>query len=562
MWRGCVMGLVAAAWASASGLAQVRIEQMELGFNGRFFPGAFTPLTVTVSSTALTQHLVLEVSQEIQEFTERRAVERLRVPLSLAPGTRKIISFDFPIYSVSAPVQIVLADGTRELARSTLDVRELWSETPLVLGVAVAAMPSVELIDVGKLPKRWTSYDGVGRIFWGRADPERLTAEQRQALQGWLVRGGELIVLSGENWYEQSSGWWMELLPIANGRVIRHAFNGQEILWVEGEPRAGVQVKQWAYGRPLVWERSVGKGKVVLVAIATLPEDLELAELPIRQTAEDDLVIVRALGAMVVPFPSRELIVVLLVLFVLGVGLSGMLIARWSKTPLGVGLLALIFSSVLLSYQRSPGFSSEKYSLDIGVIQMWSGEPVAWERAWYGVFFRHARDEQLMISADVVSTLRPSRQALRAEPELVRELLSRGDWQLKFHGERGSVSFFRVERFLESFVRCSFRGSHVWVSNRAPVALRDVIAYSGDVFSWLGTIPAQAEHVRPLAEHISMTEWVNALTPERRRLWQQWGSFSGKAGLIGWIEDALISPIRRDDREQRTVLRLVLFEGE
>ncbi|MCS7197657.1 MAG: hypothetical protein NZ930_03090 [Candidatus Bipolaricaulota bacterium] len=562
MWRGCVMGLVAAAWASAFGLAQVRIEQIELGFNGRFFPGAFTPLTVTVSSTALAQHLVLEVSQEIREFTEHRVVERVRVPLSLASGTRKIISFDFPIYSVSTPAQIVLADGTRELARSTLDVRELWSETPLVLGIAVAAMPSVELIDIEKLPKRWTSYDGVGRIFWGRADPERLTVEQRQALQGWLVRGGELIVLSGENWYEQSSGWWMGLLPIANGRVIRHEFNGQEILWVEGEPRTGAQVKHWAYGRPLVWERSVGKGKVVLVAIATLPEDLKLAELSIRQTAEDDLVIVRALGAMIVPFPSRELIGVLLVLFVLGVGLSGMLIARWSKTPLGVGLLALIFSSVLLSYQRSPGFSSEKYSLDIGVIQMWSGEPVAWERAWYGVFFRHSRDEQLMTSADVVSTLRPSRQALRSETELIRELLSRGDWQLKFHGERGSVSFFRVERFLEPFVRCSFKGSRVWVSNQAPVALRDVIAYSGDMLSWLGTIPAQAEDVRPLAEHISMTEWVNALTPERRRLWQQWGSLSGKAGLIGWIEDTLISPIRRADGEQRTVLRLVLLEGE
>ncbi len=566
MWRGCVCGLLAAVLAGASGLAQLKIEQIELGFNGRFFPGAFTPVAVTISSAAIAQNFTLEVSQEIREFTERRAVERLRVPVSLAPGARKVLSFDFPIYSVSTPLQIKLMNGTQELARSTVEVRELWSENPLSLGVMVAPMPSLELIDLEKLPKRWTSYDGVGRIFWGRADPARLTTEQRRALQGWLVRGGELVILSGANWYEQFSTqeWWAQLLPITDGRVVRSEFNGAEVFWLEGDLRRGARVKLTYHERPLVWERPIGNGTVVLVAIAALPEDLELPELSSRrQTAEDDLVIVRALGALTVPFPSRELIGVLLILFVLGVGLGGILIERWKRLPLGVGVSALILSGVLFSYQRSPEFSSEKYSLDIGVIQIWSGGTVAWERSWYGVFFRHSRDEQLRVSAEMVSTLKPSRQAIRSEGEIVRELALSGDWGLRFYGERDSVSFFKAERLMEPFVRFSLTDSHVRVSNHAPVALQDVIAYSGDALYLLGSIPAQTEIVRPLTERISKTEWVNTLASERRRIWQHWGNISStKTGLIGWIEDVTISPIHPALGERRTTLRLVLVEGE
>lgn len=566
MWRGCLWGLIAVAVVGTSGLAQLKIEHIELGFNGRFFPSTFTPLAVTTSSAATAQNFTLEVSQEIREFTERRAVERLRVPVSLAPGARKVISFDFPIYSVSTPLQIKLIDGTQELARSTVEVRELWSEKPLTLGVAVALMPSLELVDLEKLPKRWVSYDGVGRIFWGRADPAQLSAEQRRALQGWLARGGELIILSGANWYEQFSPqeWWAQLLPIADGRVVRHEFNGQEIFWLEGDLRAGARVKLTYQGRPLAWECPMGNGKVVLVAIAALPEGLELSELSSsRQTAEDDLVIVKALGALTVPFPSRELIGALLILFVFGVWLGGILAARWSKMPIGIGLIALLLSGVLFRYQHSPEFSSEKYALDIGVIQIWSGEPVAWERTWYGVFFRHSLDERFITSADMVSTLKPSRQAMRSEGEIVMELMLSGDRQIGFHGERDSVSFFKSEHLLEPFVHFSLDDSRVWVSNRAPVALQDVIAYSGDALYLLGTIPAQREIVRPLMGRISKTDWVNTLTPERWRIWQQWGNISSsQAGLIGWIEDANASPIHPTRGERRTVLRLVLVEGD
>ncbi len=564
MWRGCLWGLGAAALVGTVVLAQVRIEQIELGFNGRFFPGAFTPLAITLSSGSAAQMLTLEVSQEIREFTERRAVERLQIVINLAPGTRKIISFDFPIYSVSTPLQIRLLRGTQELVRSALEVREFWSETPLSLGVAVAQMPSVELIELEKLPKRWTSYEGVGRIFWGRADPARLSAEQRRALQGWLVRGGELIVLSGENWYEQASPqeWWTQLLPITDGRIVRREFNGQEIFWLEGELRAGARVKFTYQERPLAWERPVGNGKVVLVALAALPRELELTPLSSRQTTEDDLVIVKALEALMVPMPSRELIGALLLLFVIGVGLGGAFAARWGKAPLGVGIAALVLAGVLFWYQHSPEFSSEKYSVDIGVIQIWPGESLGWERSWYGVFFRRPHDERLRTSADLVSTLKPSRQAMRSAEEITRELMLGGDWQIGFHGERNSVSFFKAERVVEPFVRFYFDGSTVRISNRAPVAFQDVIAYSGDDIYVLGTIPAQMEAVYLLRERMGKAEWLSTLVLERRRLWQQWGHLLGKRGLIGWLEDVRASPIHLAHGERRTVLRLVLVEGD
>ncbi len=552
MRRSLKWGLMTVALVSASALAQPHIENIELGFNGRFLPGTFTPIAVTLSSTETAWDLTLEVSQEIQKFPEHYVVERLQVPVSLSPRARKTISLDFPIDSVSTPLQIKLLDGTRELARSTLEVRELWSETPLILGIAIDQMPSLELIELGRLPRRWTSYDGVGRIIWGRADPARLNTEQRRALQGWLVRGGELVILSGENWYEQSSPWWTQLLPITDERVVRHPFQGQEVLWLEGTPRAGTRVSLTYQERPLVWERPVGNGKVVLVAIADLPEDMELATPPARrQTTEDDIVIAKALETLTVPFPSREVIGALLMLFVIGVWLSEALARRWRRMPLAVGVMALVVSGVLYGYQHSPGFSKELYSVDIGVIRISGG--LAWERSWYGVFFPHSRDEYFTVSADAISTLARRGGIIEASSEA---------WKISVHGERNSTSFFKAERLMEPFVHVSLHGTEVQVSNWASLVLQDAMAYSGEVFYKLGAIPPQAELVRPLTTRIDKTEWVNTLTAERRRIWQQWGSLSSEAGLIGWLEHPSASPFGPITKEHRTALRLVLVEED
>lgn len=574
MRRSVLAGLVAVALTAVSALAQPRIEAVEVGFNGRFFPGTLTPIVVSLSHTGTAQLFDLEVSQEVREITERSFIERLKLPVSLGPGTHKNISFDFLMRSVSTPLQIKLFSGDRELARTEIDVRERWSETPLTLGLAVDQMPSLEPIEFTKLPKRWTSYGGVRRIVWGRLDPALLSLEQRMALHGWLVQGGELVILSGENWYEQvgaasltgdvlttAHGFWSHLLPIANGRVERREIEGQEISLVEGDLRAGTRVVLSDRGRPIVWERPVGYGKVLLVALSTLPKELELFEIPQSERGtEGDTLIVKALGALVVPFPSRELVSFLLICFVVGFGLSGVLAARLKRLPLGISLAAIALSLVLFGYGHSPAFSSERYSLDIGVVQGWQGEPFAWEQSWYGVFSRRAGEIVLGVSGDSARVVKPT---FSTAGNVWTELTPAGEKYLHFHSQRESVRFFHAQRMREPFVLFSLSAStgRVRVINQASVPLQDAVVHLGDDFYRLGTVTARTEVARSLGEltRMSKSAWLESLSERRRMLWHQWGNSSGTAGLIGWLEES--SLWAQTESETRVTLRLVIVEG-
>jgi hypothetical protein len=570
MRRICAWGFVTVALATAPVLAQPQIESVELGFNGRFLPGALTPLVVTLRHHGPAQSFYLEISQEIRDFTERSFSERLRMSVSLAPGARKTISVDFPIRSVGTPVRVALLAENREIARTEIVVRERWSETPLVLGLAVGQMPAIEPIEPERLPRRWTSYEGVARIFWGRLDPARLSAEQRAALLGWLLRGGELVIFSGENWYEQfgaappvaESAWWAHLLPITNGRVVRH----DETVWLEGDLRPRARVVVSVAGRPVVWERPVGQGRVLLVALDTLPEYVKLPERSLEKAPEGDQVIIRALGALVVPFPAREAISALLIAFVVGVGLGGMLATHRRKTSLGIALAAVALSFVLFQYQHRPEFSNERYAVHIGVVRIWSDQPIAWEQDWYGVFFRRSQDERFVVAADSVRAVKPALWAA-AHPagEFIAEIVSPQARALHFRSMRDSVRFFSAERMTEPLVQFTVHSAvtppQIWVYNRSSVILQDAVVRLGEDFYRLGTVAAQTELRRPLSElsRISPAEWLASLPEGRRMVWQQWGDRNASPALIGWLEDG--SVWAKADREARTVLRLVTVSG-
>ncbi|MCL6641700.1 MAG: hypothetical protein K6T71_00030 [Candidatus Bipolaricaulota bacterium] len=568
MRRICAWGFVTVALAAAPVLAQPQIESVELGFNGRFLPGALTPLVVTLRHRGPAQSFYLEVSQEIRDFTERSFSERLRMSVSLAPGARKTISLDFPIRSVGVPVRVALLAENREITHTEIVVRERWSETPITLGLAVGQMPSLEPIAPEKLPKRWTSYEGVSRIVWGRLDPARLSAEQRSALLGWLVCGGELVIVSGENWYEQfgaaqpsvESAWWALLLPITNGRVVRH----HETAWLEGDLRPGARVVVSAAGRPVVWERPVGQGRVLLVALATLPEQLP-GRSPER-APEGDQAIIRALGALVVPFPAREVIGGLLLAFVIGVGIGGMLATYRRRISLGIALAAVALSVVLFQYQHRPEFSHERYAVHIGVVRIWSDEPIAWEQDWYGVFFRRSQDELFLVTADSVRAVKPGLwAAARPVGEVIAEIVSPQTRALRFRSMRDSVRFFSAERMAEPLVQFTVNEAvtppQIRVYNRSSAVLQDAVVRMGQELYRLGTVAAQTELRRPLSElsRVSPAEWLTSLPEGQRMVWQQWGDMNASPALIGWLEDG--SVWAKTDREARTVLRLVTVSG-
>lgn len=576
-----LLGLAGIALTAEPMLAQPRIEAIDIGFNGRFLPGSLTPLVVSLSNSGTTQVFDLEVSQEVRDFNGRSSVERLRLPVSLGSETRKNISFDFPIKSVSAPLQIKLFAGLHEIVSTKIDVRERWSESPFSLGVTFHhnQVPYGETVEPERLPKRWTSYQSVQRVYWGRLDPRRLSAEQRAALYGWLLTGGELLVLSGDNWYEQSGadspvarpslataqGWWAHLMPIANGRVVRRELNGHEVSWLEGNLRAGARVVEEADGRPIAWELPIGYGKVLLVALDALPPQMQKlleSSREDRATVEGDQLIVNALGAMTVRLPSREILSALLILFVVGIGLGGLWAARHARGTLWVAFSAVVLSLVLFGYLHSPEFSKDRYSLELGVLLAWQGEPLAWEQSWYGVFFRRSHNEALAVSSDSAQVLAP-RRATRPSGDVSTEITPTGARYLRFRSERESVRFFKAERMVELlldfWVDRAVSPPHLRGYNQTSVPLQDAVVKVGEEFYNLGTIAGQAEFVRPLTAAMDKSEWLHGLSAERRALWQRWGGSLSGSALLGWADGT--SPWAMADNEERTTIRLVLIQG-
>jgi hypothetical protein len=437
-------------------------------------------------------------------------------------------------------------------------------------------MSSVQTLEPEKLPKRWTSYQSVQRIYWGRVDPGRLSAEQRTALYGWVLKGGELIVLSGDNWHEQAGafvarpsfitpqGWWAHLMPISNARLVRRDFHDQEVSWLEGDLRAGARVVVEANGYPLVWEYTLGYGTVLLVALDTLPPEMVLSEKAREghEPAESDQLITHALGAMTVAFPSREMLSAVLMLFVVGIGLSGIWAVRHPRGALWVVLSAIVLSLALFGYLHSPEFSKGKYSLDAGVLLGWQDEPLGWEQSWYGLFTRRAQNEVLGVSSDFAKVLKPAR-ATRPLGDVSTEITRAGARYLSFRSERESVRFFKSERMVVPLLGLSLDRSvsppQVRVYNQSSASLQDTVVQVGEEFYTLGTIAAQTEFVRPLTAAISKDEWLHRLSEERRTLWQHWGGSLSGVVLWGWSDGP--SPWAMADDEQRTVIRLVLIQG-
>lgn len=129
------------------------------------------------------------------------------------------------------------------------------------------------------------TWSPVAYVLWDRADPALLTAEQRQALIDWLHWGGQLIV-SGPESLEQLRGSFLEpYLPArfdGNYELGEEAIDSLNSVWTLPGTRPLAMAAPWSAvhllpqdnaqtlavggGEPLLVERAVGRGRVVVSA--------------------------------------------------------------------------------------------------------------------------------------------------------------------------------------------------------------------------------------------------------------------------------------------------------
>lgn len=300
------------------------IDRVELGFDGNYKLGYWTPLSVKVSGLPDAEHLSLEVIVPDSDGVPTR----VRHPFSFSSRLSSVPPCDYTrepakrlfvkIGRNSGEMIVVLRDGEREVARRVFDLAggELTPAMPsdawllLSLGTTKhlagtlaanrqfksAGGRIVTVTDPARLPDQWYGYEGVDVVVLpGSAEElsELLKADAPMAaLDGWLRRGGTLLMTlggSGEkvlatagnaaNW---APGRFEKIIPMTNAGALERASGVESLLepLTEGErfslsaarltkPVGEVKLAAGlrAEDLPLIIDRCYGFGRVLFVAI-------------------------------------------------------------------------------------------------------------------------------------------------------------------------------------------------------------------------------------------------------------------------------------------------------
>ena len=147
--------------------------------------------------------------------------------------------------------------------------------------VAATLLPS-------QAPTQWFGWSVADIVVWHRPDPEQLTPEQAGALQGFVAAGGTLIVSLDAGWANFARSRFGAASGIRYGAVrslpavwalaqVTNPNSGYvdtELPVVGAAPELGTEVRL-AHGRqPLVLERPVGAGRMLVLPFDVADEAL------------------------------------------------------------------------------------------------------------------------------------------------------------------------------------------------------------------------------------------------------------------------------------------------
>ncbi len=298
--------LVPAATANAQTGPGWRLE-LELGLGGKTPQEGFAPITATIEnpSDATTQVTVV-----IRETTSGAAVATLG-PVTVARGEAKRVRGVAPAEALTQSqttlVAQALADEKTVLAETTVKPATLGADRLLVVldktGSLPFAPPQGGLKTVESAPARrgraqttttnqWTTafvaraedlpatpqaWTGAGAVFLNDLDLAAWEPAAAKALAGWVGRGGDLVIalgprakllLSAPCALGEALRGELEALPDLAARTNVDVLMGEPAPFVAAlEPRERDRVlERDALGKPLAIRRSVGSGRLTLLA--------------------------------------------------------------------------------------------------------------------------------------------------------------------------------------------------------------------------------------------------------------------------------------------------------
>ncbi|MFQ5795574.1 MAG: hypothetical protein ACE5JP_11060 [Candidatus Bipolaricaulia bacterium] len=600
---------VALLYTLTAGVAYGRVElQVEIGFNGKYVPDRVTPIRVRLVNHGPPIHGWLTVSQTLESPWRGGVSEAMSREVSLEFNARKVFHFNFPVRGFIYPISVTLHDEMGTIAEQKIELRDRYERSELTLALSEVSFPTVlptgewvETVGPDRMPEEWSAYESVGRIYLGRLLLSALSSAQQEALRQWVAGGGELVVLSGDNWYFQRSPLIDALAPftvtglteIESGYpiTIGHPKQDATVLLSEVE-REG--------GHPILVRGRFGSGRILFATVNPLSlstpdarglEALWNALSLSQGNAEDgrDLEMEIALDFNENPAfmplnqlelrqPSRVHIGGLLIVYIAGFSMLGWLIARTRSTSRSryytwaVFPWLIIISSILLWYVHQPRFSKPVKILEMGIVRSTGGE-TALEQTWMGMFSKLKTDLHLTLNLEngAIRQLLPQE---RADHQYDLEYLLTSDQTgLLIQMDERQRRHFYIERFVDLPVTFSLNDQWVQVDNRSDYDLLDVGLVRGRRVYRIGTVAAGSSVTRAIERSSpGYLDRDNRVARELLRMVRIDGGDRGPL-LLGWIveqkgtktggERAVVRRVigSVSDLEERTAIKLAVIEG-
>lgn len=275
--------LAPSVWAAPSVTMTARAAQ-----EGRHRYGGWATVVVDLSNqgSEFTGEVVVSPDSEGPE----RGYQYV-VPLTIAAGGRKKVPVNLPVSNTSqATVQ--LRSGGSVLREEVVRLTAVAPDTLFVavlsddeLGVpALSQLPSgagtmtpqVTRLDAASFPDSAGLLEQFDIIALSRFDTSNLTKAQAKALEGWVGRGGTLLLTGGPEWKRTLGSLPPALVPVSIsgvsevdlaplGAILNRPSPGKgpvsEARVVHGQVMAGTAAQ------PLIVSDSVGVGKVLFLAV-------------------------------------------------------------------------------------------------------------------------------------------------------------------------------------------------------------------------------------------------------------------------------------------------------
>lgn len=277
-WTGTMYHM---AWQRGVSLPKGQDKLVDLLF---FVPGALDSSEVLAAArvpTAAPRRTWLELALDVK--TDARLSQVDRQPFLVMPPHQYHI--------------VVLAEPPERYAfvrrlHSVQAPPDELSESPPTVFYRVQ-IPT-KLAEYAPLPSQWYGWTSTAYVVWDNVLPDRLSAEQQQALLDWLHFGGQLII-SGPGSLEKLVGSFLEpYLPAARAATITLEQSDLEALnqyWTITSQRpgaqparqelrvlaksfSGIRMELAEHGRfvegtgRLVCEGAVGRGRIVITAFS------------------------------------------------------------------------------------------------------------------------------------------------------------------------------------------------------------------------------------------------------------------------------------------------------